>query len=86
VGARTGGIVDVIEDGASGWLVSPGDAPDLAARLRALVGDPAARARLGARAREIAVDRFDEARALVRYRALLGEVARRGAEPQLAAR
>jgi glycosyltransferase involved in cell wall biosynthesis len=86
VGARTGGIVDVIEDGASGWLVSPGDALDLAARLRALVGDPAARARLGARAREIAVDRFDEARALVRYRALLGEVARRGKGPQLAAR
>ncbi len=86
VGARTGGIVDVIEDGASGWLVSPGDALELAARLRALVGDPAARARFGGRAREIAVDRFDEARALVRYRALLGEVARRGAEPQLAAR
>jgi glycosyltransferase involved in cell wall biosynthesis len=86
VGARTGGIVDVIEDGASGWLVSPGDALDLAARLRALVGDPAARARLGARAREIAVDRFDETRALVRYRALLGEVTRRGKGPQLAAR
>ena len=86
VGARTGGIVDVIEDGASGWLVSPGDAFELAARLRALVADPAARARLGGRAREIAVDRFDEARALLRYRALLGEVARHGKGPQLAAR
>jgi glycosyltransferase involved in cell wall biosynthesis len=86
VGARTGGIVDVIEDGASGWLVSPGDALELASRLRALVADPAARARLGGRAREIAVDRFDEARALLRYRALLGEVAGRGKGPQLAAR
>ena len=86
VGARTGGIVDVIEDGASGWLVAPGDVADLAARLRALALDAGARARLGARGREIAEARFDEAGALVRYRALLGEVAGRGAAAQLAAR
>jgi len=86
VGARTGGIVDVIEDGASGWLVDPGDVAALAARLRALVLDPAARARLGARGRAVAEARFDEGRALVRYRALLGEVAGRGAAAQLAAR
>jgi glycosyltransferase involved in cell wall biosynthesis len=86
VGARTGGIVDVIEDGASGWLVAPGDVDALAARLRALALDAAARARLGARGRAIAEARFDERRALVRYRALLGEVAARGASAQLAAR
>ena len=86
VGARTGGIVDVIEDGASGWLVDPGDVAALAARLRTLARDAAARARLGARGREIAEARFDERRALVRYRALLGEVAAGGASAQLAAR
>jgi len=86
VGARTGGIVDVIEDGASGWLVDPGDVAALAARLRALVVDAAARARLGARGRAIAEARFDEGRALVRYRALLGEVTGSGAAAQLAAR
>jgi glycosyltransferase involved in cell wall biosynthesis len=86
VGARTGGIVDVIENGASGWLVAPGDVAALAARLRALARDAAARARLGARGREIAEAHFDERRALVRYRALLGEVAARGASFQLAAR
>jgi glycosyltransferase involved in cell wall biosynthesis len=86
VGARTGGIVDVIEDGASGWLVAPGDVTELAARLRALLLDAGARARLGARGREIAEARFDEGQALVRYRALLGEVAGRGAAAQLAAR
>jgi glycosyltransferase involved in cell wall biosynthesis len=80
VGARTGGIVDVIEDGASGWLVAPGDVAELSARLRALALDGAGRARLGARGRAIAESRFGEARALVRYRALLGEViTRRGA-------
>jgi len=86
VGARTGGIVDVIENGASGWLVDPGDVTALSARLRALLLDDAARARLGARGRAIAEARFDEGRALVRYRALLGEVAGRGAAAQLAAR
>jgi glycosyltransferase involved in cell wall biosynthesis len=86
VGARTGGIVDVIEDGASGWLVAPGDVDALAARLGALVRDAAARVRLGARGREIAEAHFDERRALVRYRALFGEVAALGASAQLAAR
>jgi glycosyltransferase involved in cell wall biosynthesis len=86
VGARTGGIVDVIEDGASGWLVTPGGVDELAARLRELATDAAARTRLGRRARAIALDRFDDRRALVRYRALLAEVARGGASLQLASR
>ena len=86
VGSRTGGIVDVIEDGASGWLVAPGSVDELAARLQDLATDAAARERLGRRAREIATDRFDERRALVRYRALLAETAGLGAAAQLAAR
>jgi glycosyltransferase involved in cell wall biosynthesis len=75
VGSRTGGIVDVIEDGVSGHLVTPGSAPELAARLEDLAGDGAARERLGRRAREVAVARFDDGQALVRYRALLAEAA-----------
>lgn len=85
VGSRTGGIVDVIEDGASGWLVAPGSVDELAARLQDLATDAAARARLGRRAREIATGRFDERRALARYRALFAEVVGRGGA-QLAAR
>ena len=79
VGARTGGIVDVIEDGASGLLFGPGDVGALAAHLRALAGDGEARARMGARAREVALARFDQRSALSAYRALLSEVAGRGA-------
>jgi glycosyltransferase involved in cell wall biosynthesis len=86
VGSRTGGIVDVIEDGASGWLVAPGSVGELAARLQDLATDAAARARLGARAREIATGRFGEGRALVLYRSLLAEAVARGAAAQLAAR
>jgi hypothetical protein len=59
---------------------------ELAARLRELATDAAARTRLGRRARAIALDRFDDRRALVRYRALLAEVARGGASLQLASR
>ena len=78
VGARTGGIVDVIEDGVSGLLFTPGDVGELAARLRSLALDAEARARMGARARQVALARFDQRAALSAYRALLTEIARRG--------
>ena len=86
VGSRTGGIVDVIEDGASGFLVTPGSASELAARLEELALDDASRARLGRRAREIAVARFDEGQALIRYRALLAEAAAPVSRPLATAR
>ncbi len=77
VGSRTGGIVDVIEDGRSGLLVRPGDAAGLATALRSLAADPLRRAELGRRARAVACERFDEAEALSRYRALFREVSSR---------
>jgi glycosyltransferase involved in cell wall biosynthesis len=77
VGSRTGGIVDVIEEGGSGLLVPPGDPPALREALSALLGDPARRAAMGARARQIARARFDLADSVSLYRALFGEVARR---------
>ncbi len=81
VGARTGGIVDVIEDGASGFLFTPGDVDELTARLRTLAVDAGTRARLGRRAREIALARFDQGSTVAAYRALFTEVARRGRPP-----
>ena len=75
VGARTGGIVDVIEDGASGFLFEPGDVGDLAASLLALVDDPVLRRRLGERARQVALERFDERASVERYRTLFLEIA-----------
>jgi 1,2-diacylglycerol 3-alpha-glucosyltransferase len=70
VASRTGGIVDVVEDGFSGLLIPPGDAAALAESLVALARDPQRRAEMGRRAREVALSRFDEAHALARYRAL----------------
>jgi glycosyltransferase involved in cell wall biosynthesis len=70
VGTRTGGIVDVIEDGRTGLLVPPADVDALAAALEALLADPDRRAALGARGRERVVELFDVERSVDRYHAL----------------
>jgi glycosyltransferase involved in cell wall biosynthesis len=72
--SRTGGIVDVVEDGVSGVLVAPGDVLALASGLRALAGDAERRAKMGRDARRTALARFDERDSLDRYRALFREV------------
>jgi glycosyltransferase involved in cell wall biosynthesis len=76
VGARTGGIVDVIDEGRSGLLVPPGDPEALGAALRRLVGDPAERKRLGGVARGVAEERFDRDASLGRYRELFSGLTR----------
>ena len=76
VGSRTGGIVDVIEDDASGFLVPTGDVQELAHALRRLLGDETLRRRLGTRAREVACARFDAAHSVARYTSLFRELTR----------
>jgi starch synthase len=58
VASAVGGIPEMIEDGVSGVLVPPDDAPALAAALVALLRDPGRRDRLGAAARERLATRF----------------------------
>lgn len=70
VSTPIGGIPEIIEDGVSGLLVPPRDAPALAAALARLGGDPALRARLGAAARARIEERFDIARNIRQYVAL----------------
>jgi glycosyltransferase involved in cell wall biosynthesis len=77
IGSRTGGIVDVIEDGRSGLLVPPRDTAALAAAMRRLAADPVWRRALGERARAVALQGFDERDSLARYRALFREVTAR---------
>jgi len=79
VGSRTGGIVDVIEDGRSGLLVPPGHLDALADALRSLLADPARRAALGAAGRAIVEARFDAELSFDRYRALFSDLAERRA-------
>jgi glycosyltransferase involved in cell wall biosynthesis len=56
----------------TGLLVPPGSVAPLAAALRRLTDDPAARAAMGAAGRARALDLYDEAKVLARTMALLG--------------
>jgi glycosyltransferase involved in cell wall biosynthesis len=76
VSSAIGGTEELIEDGRSGLLVPPGDAPALAAALRRVLSDAELRRNLAARARE-RVDagltrEQNAARAELVYRDLLG--------------
>jgi glycosyltransferase involved in cell wall biosynthesis len=77
VASRTGGIVDVVEDGVSGLLVDPGHTENLAAALRALAADAMLREKMGKRGRAIALARFAARDGVERYRALFVEVTAR---------
>jgi glycosyltransferase involved in cell wall biosynthesis len=56
VAANAGGPAEVITDGVDGWLFPMGDVAALATRLRTLADEPARRQRLGAAARQRALD------------------------------
>lgn len=59
VATNVGGIPDAIEDGVSGLLVPPGDPLRLAEVLSTLLGDVAARVRIGRAARTRVLRKFD---------------------------
>jgi glycosyltransferase involved in cell wall biosynthesis len=58
VASATGGIADWLEDGVSGLLVEPGDAPALARALDELLADPEKQRAMGAAGRESVARRF----------------------------
>ncbi len=74
VGTRTGGIVDVIDDGATGLLFEAGVPRDLARCLGKLLDAPELRARMGAAARARIVERFDADASVARYQSLFQEL------------
>ena len=51
VAPASGGPLDLVEDGATGYLVSPGDPDELAAAVGRLAASPGLRERLGEAAR-----------------------------------
>ncbi len=58
ISSGVGGLADAVEDGADGIVVAPGDTRELRAAIERLLVDGPLRARLGAAAREKAMDRF----------------------------
>jgi glycosyltransferase involved in cell wall biosynthesis len=59
VSTRIDAVPELIDDGATGLLVDPGDAHGLAAALERLAADPDLRARLGQAAREQVLAEFE---------------------------
>jgi len=58
VATRLAGLCEVVVDGETGTLVPPGNPAALAAAIAPFLDDPGLRARVGARARERALQRF----------------------------
>jgi glycosyltransferase involved in cell wall biosynthesis len=61
VATRVTGTREVVRDGDTGFLVDVDDVAGFAGTLAQLADDPALRARMGARGREVARAEFDEA-------------------------
>ncbi len=75
VATRVGGIVDLVEHGATGLLVAPDDVGALAEAMKGVLGmDPVERAAMGDRARKDVASRFTADR-------LAGDIARLYAAP-----
>jgi colanic acid/amylovoran biosynthesis glycosyltransferase len=73
VSTTVSGIPEIVEEGASGRLVPPGDAEALAAAIRGLLTDASARRRLAAGARETVERCFDAASEAAKLHLLVDE-------------
>jgi glycosyltransferase involved in cell wall biosynthesis len=58
VASRVGGLVEVVVDGVTGYLVDPGDVDALRSRLELLLGDPRRARRMGEAARARVLEHF----------------------------
>lgn len=74
IATPVGGIPEIVDDGVTGMLISPGDLECLAAALTRLWDDAEMRACLGEAARERVADRFGVERAVEALVALYDEV------------
>ena len=74
VASRVGGIPEQLTD-ATGALVRPGDADELAAAVEALLADPDRRVRIGAAAAADARERFSLELQVEAYMGLYAELA-----------
>jgi glycosyltransferase involved in cell wall biosynthesis len=59
VASRVGGIAEMVDDGVNGFLVGSGDEDALADRLVRLLHDERLRRRMGMKARELAMQKWN---------------------------
>lgn len=77
VATDVGGVRDLVEDGASGFIVPAGDVPAMADRIARLLGDEGLRRQMGRRGRAIAWERFRRDVIADQYYVIYQEVAGR---------
>jgi glycosyltransferase involved in cell wall biosynthesis len=70
VSSNCDGVLDIVVEGETGFMVPPGDPAALTAATRRLLADPELRARLGGAARHRVEERFSEERSYARLEAL----------------
>jgi len=75
ISTRVAGIPEIVEDGTTGFLVPPGDAPALVDALKSLVRNPQLRLVQGERAVDVVTREFDAQRNARRLLSLLKQVA-----------
>lgn len=80
VATRIGGLVETVVDGETGVLVAPGDVDELTAALVGLATEPERRERMGAAARERALEVYDWPRITDRFEARFDALAARTAD------
>jgi colanic acid/amylovoran biosynthesis glycosyltransferase len=71
VSTRLSGIPELVRDGETGWLATPGDAPGLADALRAVLADPAEAAARAAAGRRLVEAQYDVRRSAAQMAQLL---------------
>jgi N-acetyl-alpha-D-glucosaminyl L-malate synthase BshA len=76
---RVGGLPEVVEHGRTGLLTPPDEIATYARHLGELLGDPQRCAAMGAAAREVAVEKFEQVRIVRRYEDLYRRVLARAA-------
>ena len=77
IATPVGSVGEVIEDGVTGRLVSPGDPQGIADAILKLLASPGERARLAARARELALRDYSAPRMVAAYERLYEDLAAR---------
>ena len=74
VATDVGSVAEAVHHGETGFLVPPNDVDALADALRRLLDDPELRGSMGARGRELALERFTAERMVASFEALYEEL------------
>jgi glycosyltransferase involved in cell wall biosynthesis len=78
---RVGGVPEVVEDGVSGFLVDPGDAPGLSNAVLRLLNDADRAREMGKKGRAIAGENYDINRVVARVEDVFSSLLERAGRP-----